>query len=129
MVNEQHNDYNARANDMTRISASRTDFIEDTPDPGGPTEPIGVPGPDIDGWDHEPTSETYHDDFDNANDAVDPFMDETTDDPTKELGIPPEEYKAEMDKLALDELEYDHEDTRETLEDRDEADDSSAAYA
>ena len=132
MDNDQKNDYNARANDMTRISASRTDFIEDAPDPGGPADPAAtssLPEPDVDGWDNISTSETYEDDLNNDNDAVDPFMDEATDDPTEDLGIPPEEYREEMDKIALDDLEYDHEDTRETLEDRDEADDSSAAYA
>lgn len=82
------------------------------------------------GWDNEPTSETYQDDLDNDNDAVDPFSNEATDDPTEELGIPPEEYKEEMDKIALDDRGQDNdEDTRETIEDRDEADDSSAATA
>lgn len=132
MDDDRKNDYNARANDMTRISASRTDDIEEAPDTSGPANPAAtsdLPEPDVGGWDNEPTSETYHDDFDNANNAVDPFMDEATDDPTEELGIPPEVYKEEMDKIVLDDLEYDHEDSREALEDRNEADDSSAAYA
>lgn len=131
MDDDQKSDYNARANDMTRISASRTDFIDDAPDPGGSAEPgaSSLSDPEVDGWDNVSTSETYEDDLNNDNDAVDPFMDEATDDPTEELGIPPEVYKEEMDKIALDDLEHDHEDTREALEDRDEADDSSAAYA
>lgn len=132
MDDDQNNDYNARANDMNRISASRTDDIEEAPDTSGPAHPAAtsdLPEPDAGGWDNEPTSETYEDDLDNDNDAVDPFMDEATDDPTEELGVPPEEYKEEMDKIALDDLEHDHEDSRETIEDRDEADDSSAANA
>ena len=81
------------------------------------------------GWDNEPTSETYQDDLDNDNDAVDPFSNEATDDPTEEFGIPPEEYKEEMDKIAFEDGGQDDEDMRETIEDRDEADDSSAAAA
>lgn len=80
---------------------------------------------DREGWDNE----TYQDDLDYHNDAVDPFSNEATDDPTEELGVPPEEFKAEMDKIALDDWGHDDEDSREALEDRDEADDSSAANA
>ena len=132
MDDDQKSDYNARANDMTLISASRTDDIEEAADTSGPANPAAtsnLPDPDSGGWDNEPTSETYEDDLDNDKDTVDPFMDEATDDPTEELGVPPEEYKDEMDKIALDDLEYDHEDSREALEDRDEADDNSASNA
>lgn len=80
---------------------------------------------DPEGWDNE----TYQDDLDYRDDAVDPISNEITDDPTEELGVPPEEFKAEMDKIALDDWGHDDEDSREALEDRDEADDSSAANA
>ena len=132
MDDDTNNDYNARANDMTRISASMTDDIEEAPHPDGPADPAAtsdLPEPDTDGWDNISTSETYEDDLDNDNDAVDPFSDEATDDPTEELGVSPEKYKNEMDKIALDELEHDHEDSREALEDADEADDNSASNA
>jgi hypothetical protein len=132
MDDDQNDDYNTRANDMTRISASKTDDIEEAPHPSGPADPAATsdaPEPKTDGWDNISTSETYEDDLDNDNDAVDPFSNEATDDPTEELGVSPEEYKDEMDKIALDELEHDHEDSREALEDADEADDNSASNA
>ena len=114
------------ANDLNKLSASRTDDLDlDIPDPNSPLEfdEYGDIRKD------EPESELYQDDLDSDNDDVDPFMDEATDDPTEELGVPPEEFKEELDKIALDDLEHDHEDSREALEDADEADDSSAANA
>jgi hypothetical protein len=114
------------ANDLNKLSASRTDDLDlDIPDPNSPLE-FDEYGDEVRG---ETGSDLYRDDLDGDNDDVDPFMDEATDDPTEELGIPPEEYKEEMDKLALDDLEHGDEDIRETIEDRDEADDSSAANA
>ncbi|HEU5121680.1 MAG TPA: hypothetical protein VFT59_02450 [Candidatus Saccharimonadales bacterium] len=65
----------------------------------------------------------YQDDLDTDADIRDPIMDEETDDPTKELGIPPEEFKDELDKRDLDDPTRDNEDMREAIEDADEDDD------
>jgi hypothetical protein len=127
--NQQPNNRNSGipdANDLNKLSASRTDDLDlDIPDPNSPLE-FDEYGNEVK---DQTNSDLYHDDLDSDNDDVDPFMDEATDDPTEELGVPPEEYKDELDKIALDDLEHDHEDSREALEDADEADDSSAANA
>lgn len=62
----------------------------------------------------------YQDDLDTRDDAIDPIMDELSDDPTQILQIPPEEFKNEMDKIDLDSTEQSTEDMREAIEDRDE---------
>jgi len=70
----------------------------------------------------------YQDDFDNKFTDIDPFMDETGDDPLKEFRVPQEEFKEELDKLAFDEAGDDEsDDMREMMEDRDEADDNAAS--
>lgn len=69
--------------------------------------------------------QNYQDDLD--TDKSDIFMDETGDDPARELGVDADEYKEELDKIALDDVEHDHEDMRETIEDKDEADDNPAS--
>ncbi len=60
----------------------------------------------------------YQDDTDTSDTATDPVMDEREDDPVKAFGVPAKEFKAEMDKLDLD--EPDSEDARERIEDLDE---------
>jgi hypothetical protein len=62
----------------------------------------------------------YQDDLDTDDTAIDPIIDEETDDPVETLQIPADEFKKEMDNLALDEHGHDSEDMREMIEDRDE---------
>ena len=69
--------------------------------------------------------QNYQDDLDTDADAVDPIMDEETDDPTEELGVPPEEFRDELDKYAMDDLERQDDDMREAIEDADENIDGS----
>ena len=66
----------------------------------------------------------YQDDLDTDDSKVDPIMDEETDDPTEELGVPPEEFKRELDDIDVDETT---DDKRETMEDMDEDDDNAAS--
>ena len=68
----------------------------------------------------------YQDDLTTDDNATDPIMDEENDDPTEELGIPPEEFKEELDKEDFgDHNESGDDDRREDFEDR-EKDDSRA---
>lgn len=82
--------------------------------------------------DYEPKY-SYQDDLDGDPDARDPFIDEIEDDPTITFGIPPEDYRDELDDLAIDEEspenEHSFEDARSWLEDLDEdgGDESKAA--
>ena len=69
----------------------------------------------------------YQDDLDTSDDAVDPIMNEETDDPIETLQVPPEEFKKELDAIALDDPELTSEDMRETIEDRDEDGDMGRA--
>lgn len=64
---------------------------------------------------------TYEDELDNDDDDTDPIMAEETDDPTRELGVPSEELKRELDKLDPEgeDDSYDDEDMREYIEDQD----------
>jgi hypothetical protein len=62
----------------------------------------------------------YQDDLDTDDNAIDPVMDEETDDPVEMLQVPADEFKDEMDNIALDDLERGNEDMRETVEDLDE---------
>lgn len=64
--------------------------------------------------------QNYQDDLDTSNSITDPIMDEESDDPTQELGIPQKEFKKELDKYALDEAGYEDDDRREAIEDADE---------
>ena len=67
--------------------------------------------------------QSFQDDLAVDDNATDPLMDELGDDPTKELGIPASEFKAELDKEvsgADDEIVDD--DEREYVEDLDEDD-------
>lgn len=63
----------------------------------------------------------YQDDFDTEDTAADPIMQEENDDPIETFGIPPEEFRAELDDIAIDDdTDSDKDDMRETIEDRDE---------
>ena len=69
----------------------------------------------------EETPQNYQDDLDTDEDVHDPVMDEASDDPTEELGIPPEELKDELDDLDVDDdTTLGNEDARENIEDADE---------
>ena len=48
------------------------------------------------------TKNGYQDDLDADPDSSDPFMDEYGDDPTRTLGIPPEDFRNELDDLDID---------------------------
>lgn len=62
---------------------------------------------------------SYQDDLADDN-MPDPFMDEQGDDPSTELGVPPEELKNELDRNEIDDLQEadfgDNEDEREDRE-------------
>jgi len=70
--------------------------------------------------------QNYQDDFDTSDDMSDPMMDELEDDPVKGFGVPVEEFKRELDDLAIDEEllpgneDKNFEDARERIEDLDE---------
>jgi hypothetical protein len=73
---------------------------------------------------------SYQDDLMIDDNAPDPLMDEMGDDPTEDLGIPPGEFKAELDKEVTDDdndgipaRDYDIlDDQREYIEDLDDTD-------
>jgi hypothetical protein len=46
---------------------------------------------------------SFQDDLATDDNATDPIMDESGDDPTEELGIPASEFKSELDKEITDE--------------------------
>ena len=69
----------------------------------------------------------YQDDLD--TEQPDQFANEMQLGPAEELGVNVAVYKEELDTLALDELEHDHEDMRERIEDMDEDDDNAASTA
>ena len=52
--------------------------------------------------DEDLTLQNYQDDLDTSGSIKDPIMDELSDDPTKELGVDPKEFKKELDKYAFD---------------------------
>lgn len=64
--------------------------------------------------------QSYQDDLTTDDNASDPVMDEEGDDPTKELGIPADEFKDELDKQdsGMDD-EITDDDQREAIEDGD----------
>lgn len=65
--------------------------------------------------------QSYQDDLDADDDAVDPFMNEEGDDPTETFGVPADEFGAELNKEDDDDLEAD-----ERGNDQDIRDDESA---
>ncbi|MDB5176608.1 MAG: hypothetical protein JWN75_276 [Candidatus Saccharibacteria bacterium] len=58
--------------------------------------------------------QSYQDDLNTDDNAVDPIMDEETDDPVKGFRVPADEFKNELDKLAVDDLNVDAIDPDET---------------
>lgn len=66
--------------------------------------------------------QNYQDDLTTDDNVTDPIMSEENDDPTKELGIPAEEFKAELDKEDFGNGNSDdaNDDEREYFEDLDE---------
>jgi len=82
---------------------------------------------------YDPTN-SYEDDIDSDEDVVDPFMDEASENPAEEIGIPDDAYREGLDDVDVDEElvhenEEDFEDRREQIEDLDEDDDNSATPA
>ena len=71
--------------------------------------------------------QSYQDDL-ATDDTPDPIMQEEGEDPSEELGVPPEELRAELDKEFDDQDEIDdddidiHDDERENIEDLDDKD-------
>jgi hypothetical protein len=65
------------------------------------------------------TPQNYQDDLTTDDNVNDKISDELTDDPTKELGVNPNEFKAELDKYVDDGNDSDNEDRREDIEDID----------
>lgn len=64
---------------------------------------------------------TYQDDLTTDDNVTDPIMSEENDDPTEELGVPAEEFKAELDKQDFEYSSRDiDDDEREYFEDIDE---------
>ena len=64
---------------------------------------------------------TYQDDLTTDDNAIDPIMDEETEDPAEEIGIPRDEFKEELDKLDFgDHLDKGDDDRREAFEDQEE---------
>jgi hypothetical protein len=63
--------------------------------------------------------QNYQDDLDTGFDDVDPITNEETDDPTEELGVPPEEFRDELDKEDFGDGGIGDDDVRETIEDAD----------
>jgi hypothetical protein len=68
----------------------------------------------------DPKLHNYQDDFDTKFNDVDPVMAELGDDPTKELGISPREFRDELNKQDVDNNDNDNDDMREAIEDADE---------
>lgn len=76
-------------------------------------DPANIPDDDL-------QLQNYQDDLDTSSSIHDPIMDEETDDPTKELGVDPEEFKKELDKYVFGENGGGgNDDRREQLEDLD----------
>ena len=71
----------------------------------------------------------YQDDLDYKDSDTDPVIEELTDNPAEEFGIPESEYKQELDKYAGDGDEPEDDDMREAIEDLDEADDNPVSNA
>jgi hypothetical protein len=67
----------------------------------------------------------YQDELDTDETIVDQATLDETDDPVETFGVPEEEFKDELDGLAVDENSDD--DIRESIEDADEEDDNSAS--
>jgi hypothetical protein len=73
------------------------------------------------------SNKLYQDDLDYKDSDTDPVIDELTDSPAEELGIPEDEFRNELDKYVDTDIGTGDDDMRETIEDRDEDDDNSAS--
>jgi hypothetical protein len=125
MDNSQNDD----TRDINKLSAHRTDDIDEAPSLNGPADPAATSGSSSDDEVASAPTRTYQDDLDTGDEDVDPYVNEATEDPADLLQIPSSEFKDELDQLALDDLERGNEDMRETIEDRDEGDDNAASTA
>jgi hypothetical protein len=65
------------------------------------------------------TLHTYQDDLTTDDNVNDKITEELTDDPTKELGVNPNEFRDELNKYVDDGNDTDNEDRREDIEDID----------
>jgi len=74
------------------------------------------------------TLHDYQDTDDTSDDIHDRVMDESPDDPTKILGIPPEEFKNELDKYDFDDTTNGDDDRREDIENLDRDDGDTTKY-
>jgi hypothetical protein len=117
------------SSDITKISAQNTDQIDEAPNPDGPADPAATSGDINDVEEVNPSTRTYQDDLDYTDESVDPFINETTEDPASLLQIPSSEFGDELDKTVIDDLGNGDDDMRETIEDRDEDDDNAASNA
>lgn len=77
--------------------------------------------------DDDLTLQGYQDDLDTIESATDPIIHEETDDPTKELGVDPAEFKKELDKYDFDEGGNGDDDMREAIEDADDLSEETTA--
>ena len=75
-------------------------------------DPSNIPDDDL-------QLQNYQDDLDTSSSISDPVIDEETDDPTKELGIDPKEFKKELDHYDFDDTTKGEDDRREDIEDKD----------
>ncbi|MDB5180147.1 MAG: hypothetical protein JWN12_779 [Candidatus Saccharibacteria bacterium] len=69
--------------------------------------------------DDDYTPQNYQDELTTDDNVNDKISDELTDDPTEELGVNRNEFKAELDKYVDDGDDTDNEDRREDIEDID----------
>jgi len=81
--------------------------------------------PPLNSRDDSNEAQNYQDDLDTDETMVDNATIDETDDPVETFGVPQDEYKDQLDGLAIDENEDD--DIRESIEDADEDDDNSAS--
>lgn len=75
-------------------------------------DPSHIPDDDL-------TLQNYQDDLDTSSSIADPVMDDGTDDPTKDLGVDPKEFKKELDHYDFGDGGNGNDDRREQLEDMD----------
>lgn len=121
-----------RDDELTHLAAQSTDVIDgapSSPDESANPVPLGNISTSETFTNPKEENRTYQDDLDAGDDQTDPFIDEATDDPSDGFQIPRDEFKQEMDKIELSDLDDGNEDMRETIEDRDENDDNAASVA
>jgi exonuclease I len=69
--------------------------------------------------DDDYTPQNYQDEIDTDDNLNDRITQELTDDPTKELGVNPNEFRDELNKYVDEGNDTDNEDRREEIEDID----------